>query len=408
MESSDTIRAGTGSTIVLISPNPEVTAELVLLANHHLAGSRMLPVKDYPEPEQLKELLAENPRLCFLDVTSDPERAVKLIGDLQIIEPGLPIIILLAENTPDLILRCLRQGATEFLIRPFTPEDLKPVLVRLSQLSPTLTYGKGAKIICVAPTKGACGASTIASNLAYQRKRMRSEKMLLVDFDPLTGTIAFLLKLKSNYSFVDAMNRASSLDEDLWKGMVCHVEGLDVLLAPENPMDTMREVRDPTPVLEFARQLYDTIIVDSAGALTEWGLALAAACDELLLVTTNELPALQATQKVLAHLDRHRVERSKVRLIVNRYSREVGLGKAAIATALYTDVYHIIPSDYESVQRALVEGKPIPATSAFGKSLIELAEKLSGKKTTTSEEKKHSKSSSWGGIFSSLFSRATS
>jgi len=408
MASPDTTTASK-TTALLICPGTTMLSELTPLLNHHVASLQVEAVKEYPTSEGLSDLIMmSNPRLCFLDVTTNTDRALALIREMQIIDSGLQVVVLLQGNTPDLILRCLRQGAAEFLMQPFSPDDLMPVLGRLSQLSPALSYGQGGKIICVIPTKGACGASTIAANLAYRRRRMGREKILLADLDPLTGTISFLLKVKSNYSFLDAMNLASSLDGDLWKGVVSSVDGIDVVLAPENPMDTMNELQDPTAVLQFARQLYDTIIVDSAGAFGEWGVTLAQIADELLLVTTNELPALQATQKVLAHLDRNRIERAKVRLVVNRYSREVGLSKDAIATALHTDVCQLIPSDYEAVQRALVEGKPINSTSPFGKGIMALAERLAGKPAGEAPPKKKVKSGALKGLFSSVFSRATS
>jgi pilus assembly protein CpaE len=414
MANSDKTNKATATTALLICPDVQMLGELNPLLTHNLAGVQIEAVKDYPSPATLSEkILDTHPRLCFLDVASDTDRALTMIQEMQTFDSGLQVVVVLKGNTPDLILRCLRQGAAEFLMHPFTADDLKPVLVRLSQLSPTIKYGQGGKIICVIPTKGACGASTIAANLAYRRRRLGNEKILLADLDPLTGTISFLLKLKSNYSFLDAMNLATSLDGDLWKGVVSSTAGIDVVLAPENPMDTLNQVHDPSAVLEFARQLYDTIIVDSAGAFGDWGVALASIADELLLVTTNELPALQATQKVLAHLDRNRIERAKVRLVVNRYSREVGLSKEAIATALHTDVYQVIPSDYEAVQRALVEGKPINSASAFGKSMITLAERLAGHKrengsTDNSKKPKKAKSVSLSGMFSSIFSKATS
>ena len=405
MENAEVTKTGAGTVALLISPDAGMLSELAPLLSHNLPGVRIVPVKEYPDTDALAEILNVNaPRMCFLDVESDTKQAVALIHDFQTIDARLQTVVLLNGNSPDLILHCLRQGAAEFLIQPFTAEDLRPVLHRLSQLSPTISYGKGGKIICVAPPKGACGASTIATNLAHRKKRLGSKKLLLVDLDSLSGTVSFLLKLKSNYSFHDAVNRVSGLDTDLWAGMVSSSNGFDALLAPENPMDTIQDIPDPTPVLEFARQLYDTVIVDCPGVLGDSGLALANVSDELLLVTTNELPALQATQRVLAHLDRHRVEHSKLRLIVNRYSREVGLSSDAIATALHMDVYQIIPSDYASVQRALVEGKPISPNCAFGRSMAALTDRLSGKKPSTP---KKPKKSPLGGILSSIFSKAT-
>lgn len=405
MSNSEATKSSPDKAALVICPDQGMMSELVPLLTYNLAGVQLIPAKTYPDSEALTELTGNGiPRLCYLDVYSDSKRAQEVLADLLVIEPGMQVVVLLGSDAPELILRFLRQGASEFLTRPFAVEDLKPVLARLSQLSSAINYGKGAKVISVAPTKGACGASTIACNLAYQRKRLGSEKMLLADLDPLTGTISFLLKVKSNYNFMDALSRSPNLDEDLWKGMVTPSDGVDVLLSPDNPVDGIHDLHDPTPIIEFARQLYDTVIVDSANVIGEWGLALATICDEFLLITTNELPALQATQRVLAYLERNRVERSKIRLVVNRYSREVGLSKDAIATALHSDVFHIIPSDYESVHRALVDGKPIPPGSAFGKSLIGLADRLGGKKPETVQKSK----GRLGGIFSSLFSRNSS
>jgi Flp pilus assembly CpaE family ATPase len=97
------------------------------------------------------------------------------------------------------------------------------------------------------------------------------------------------------------------------------------------------------------------------------------------------------------------VDCSKLRLVVNRYNPDVGLNQEAIETALHWEVFHLIPSDYESVQRALVEGKPILPGSIFGKNIAILAERLAGKRQH--EPKK--KASTWSSLFSSLVSRGS-
>ncbi|MCP5118574.1 MAG: response regulator, partial [bacterium] len=148
-------------------------SELIPLLTHHLAGIQVTQSKTYPDSERLESLVTETrPNLCFVDVATDKKLAKQVIETLLAVASGVQIVVLLHGNDPDLILQFLRLGASEFLISPFSPEDLKPVLTRLSELSPSMSYGKGAKVICVAPTKGACGASTIASNLAFLRKRL--------------------------------------------------------------------------------------------------------------------------------------------------------------------------------------------------------------------------------------------
>ncbi len=365
--------------ILLICPNSSLVGELSPLLAEHLPFSPALELNEYPTRAVLGEALQnQGANICFVDVSANPDWAVALLSDLSMLDPKLPIVAIHQGNDPDFILRTLRQGATEFLFRPLSSEHFVPVMERISAAH----RGKGAhdtKMYCVMPAKGACGASTVACNLALYFKKSGAKKVLLADLDPLTGTISFQLKLKQSYSFMEALTRGQQMDEDIWKGLVMNTGGIDVLLAPDQPVHGIDESYSAAAILEFTRSLYDVVVVDCSGAYGRWSLTLAQTCDELLLVTTNELPALQSTQRTLAYLERNRMDRSKIRVLVNRYHKDFGLSRDVIEAALHTDVFHLIPSDYESVQKALVEGRPIPPGTDVGKALMSLAEKLTGK-----------------------------
>ncbi|MBZ5605575.1 MAG: AAA family ATPase [Acidobacteriia bacterium] len=317
--------------------------------------------------------------------------------------PSVQVVALLAGNDPDLILRCLRAGAVDFLIQPFSADQLEAAMAKLSRMQPAADTGgkEPAKIFAVMPAKGACGATTIACNLAFQWKRLGAQRILLADLDPLAGTMSFLLKIKSIYSFLDTLQHAYELDADLWNGMITTVNGVDVLLAPELMVEGAQDLRDPTPILDYARHAYDVVIVDTGGVYGEWNLNTARAANELLLITTNELPALQAAQRALSYLDTNRIGRWKIRLLVNRYHRDVGLSREVIGTALHTEVFDILPSDYEAVQKALMEGKPTPTSTSFGKGIMQLADRLGGRTEAVK------KSTSLGGLLG-LFSKTKS
>ena len=143
---------------------------------------------------------------------------------------------------------------------------------------------------------------------------------------------------------------------------------------------------------------YDVVILDTSSVYTDWNLNCARAANELLLVTTNELPALQAAQRALSYLDTNRIGRWKIRLVVNRYLRDVGLSREVIGTALHTEVFETLPSDYEAVQKALLDGKPIPASTPFGKGIVEIVDRLGGRSQPGS--KKGSSLSGLLGLFS--------
>ncbi len=124
--------------------------------------------------------------------------------------------------------------------------------------------------------------------------------------------------------------------------------------------------------------------------------------DEVLLVTTNELPAVQAAQRSLAYLEANQIGRWKTRVVVNRYDRESGVEQEVIGQALDTDLYHMVPADYDGIQKALMEGKPIQSGTAFGKALSALGDRLAGR------EEKERKSASITSSLLSLFSRSSS
>jgi pilus assembly protein CpaE len=367
--------------LIIISPNAPRADELDAVLANHVGGATIHRLKAYPSPRDLPTALAAGiGHLVFLDMSTEPEQALELLAEMARMSPHVYVMVVLDGNDPDLILRCLRAGAVEFLVHPFTDEQVESAFSKLTRLqgSADVPVRDPAKVFCIMPAKGGCGATTLAANLAFQFKKMGAKRVLLADLDMLAGTLSFVLKIKSTYSFLDVLNRASELDQDLWSAMVTEVNGVDVLLAPEMMLDGANAVTNPAPVLEYARKVYDVLVVDSGGPYGEWNLNLARAAVDLLLVTTNELPALQAAQRALSYIDTNRVGRWKVHLIVNRYFRDVGLSRDVIGTALHTEVFEALPSDYESVQRALLDGKPIPSNTALGKAIAHLAERLGG------------------------------
>jgi pilus assembly protein CpaE len=294
---ADVLRRG-----VVISPNSRMVRELATLLESHLAGSSINFVNSYPSPRDIGSALGGGSlQLVFLDLVSDPERALQLLTEMVRLGGQVQVLALLSGSDPDLMLRCLRAGAADFLLEPYTGDQLETVLAKITKLQPAAEAGADpTRIIAVMPAKGACGATTVACNLAFYWKRMGANRVLLADLDPLTGTLSFLLKIKSVFSFLDALQRSHELDADLWRAMVTNVNGVDVLLAPELITENPPELNDPSPILEYARHAYDVIILDAGNVYGDWNLNQARLANEILLVTTNELPALQAAQRALS------------------------------------------------------------------------------------------------------------
>ncbi|MBI1897749.1 MAG: AAA family ATPase [Acidobacteria bacterium] len=390
---------------LLICPNRPMGVELAPLLSVGLPNAPVSELSDYPTRKQLYEVTKSfEPKICFLDVTSDYKRAFELFAELSG-SGSLPVVALLAGNDPDLMLRCIRHGSSDFLVRPFTSDQIDAVVEKIARLypAPVARPGSGGKVVAVIPVKGACGASTIATNLTFQSRKLGAKKVLLADLDAITGSVSFLLKLKHGFSFLDLLNRPDAMDAGLWKQIVTSTQGIDVLLPPEHFMEGLDELPDATLVIESAQQMYDIVVVDCGGPFGNWNLSIARSSHEVLLVTTNELPALQAAQRVLAYYDMMRIDASKLRVVVNRYEREIGLTSDSIGAALQIEPFHLIPSDWDAVQKSQLDGKPIQAGTTFGKNIVALAQRLRGEGSRDDSDR----ASPLSGILS-IFSRAQS
>src|SRR5258708_29619800 len=165
-----------------ISPTAPLLNQLERLLAANLGGSALHRLQAYPSPRDLPNMLPSgSPHLVFLDTASDRDQAVQLLEEIGRTGTHIQVIALLASNEPDFILRCLRAGASDFLILPLTAEQVDAAFGKLARAQPAQEpSGKEtAKTIAVMPTKGACGATTVACNLAFPSKPSTRTNIIL-------------------------------------------------------------------------------------------------------------------------------------------------------------------------------------------------------------------------------------
>jgi Flp pilus assembly CpaE family ATPase len=167
------------------------------------------------------------------------------------------------------------------------------------------------------------------------------------------------------------------MDDDLWARLTVPVFGVDVLVAPEDAA-TRIEVSRPLAgeLCSWWRERYAVTVLDLPDVRAAADCGFAALADAVLLVTTNELAALQSTRRALAYLDHAAAGRARLRLILNRYTPATGLKRGDVKTALGVEPFATLSNDYEVMQAALLDGKPAPAGSRFAASVQALAAQL--------------------------------
>src|SRR5258707_7711114 len=117
---------------LLICPNADLAHRLSATWRAMGEPEAIVESPRYVDPSALRDLTSgHGVTLCFVDVGTESELGLGLVRGLR--ELGIPVVALHSANDADLILRCLRQGAAEFLFLPFSTEQFRQALDRLAK-----------------------------------------------------------------------------------------------------------------------------------------------------------------------------------------------------------------------------------------------------------------------------------
>jgi pilus assembly protein CpaE len=245
--------------------------------------------------------------------------------------------------------------------------------------SSTLLTSKNGKVIVVYSPKGGTGTTTIATNLAIC---LHSEetKTALVDASLQFGDVAVFLNEQGKNTIFDLTSRADELDPEIVEEvMITHpASGVHVLAAPSKPeLAENVDGNQFSKVLHFLRQLYSYIVIDTSSYLNDVVLAALDVADLVIVITTQEIPAVKNVKLFLSLLDAMQIERRRIIFAMNRYDKRIALLPEKIGESLKQNIAAVIPLDERTVIPSVNRGIPFimdNKTQPIGKSILSLAE----------------------------------
>jgi len=266
---------------------------------------------------------------------------------------GGVVVVVSQSKDPDLILRAMRSGAREFVVD--TDVDEIQMAVR-AQAKNTESSEEGS-IITVFPAKGGMGATAIATNLAgaMQRKGLR---VCLIDLDLHLGDVPSFMDISSNTSISEILANLPRLDRDLLETSITkHSSGVAVL-AQNGSMEDAEAITaaDLSKLLLVLRKHYDRVVVDGVRGFDEIALAALDVSQILLMVMTQDVPAIRNGQRCLEMFGRLGYDQQKVKLILNRYQKQSRITLEVIADTLKVPVTHTLANDFVSLIDAINRG----------------------------------------------------
>ena len=366
---------------LLISPNREVAGAFLRAAAPARLFQVVSDLKSYL-PEQVLELRLRQskPDVVLLDLSTEIDEACETIRFLLNRNPPIQVIGLHSCQDGPAIVRSLRAGASDFLWTPFDAEAQKSAYGRVVKLRAPAAIEERelGTVIGFASTKPGSGASTLAAQSAFAIQRLSGKKVLLLDLDLMGGTIGFYLKLQHPHSFMDLLDRQNLPAQDEWESLTAHLDGIDILPAPEEPQAATLDPGKLHLVIEMVRKQYDFVVLDLPSIFHRTALLAFSEANAACLVTTAELPSLHLTRKALEMLDVAGFEKSRYRILVNRLSPQEGIGAADVEKMFRAPVTAVIPNDYFSLHRVVTRGVPLTRDADLGRAIESFAAKLAG------------------------------
>ncbi|HKO62665.1 MAG TPA: AAA family ATPase [Pyrinomonadaceae bacterium] len=354
------------------------------------------------DPEQLYgEIVRLKPAAAIIALGGNAEQSIKLIQRLNLESPGTAVISAAQNASPDLILQSLRAGAREFLRLPISQDELTTIIDRVGEFSAGQVEApkKKGRMVAVFSSKGGCGTSFVATNLAA----CNPSRTVLVDLNLQAGDLPLFLGLDPKYSVADMAENRARLDDALITTFCTPFSANLSLLAAPREADSADEI-EPEHVFEVLQRLresFDYVVLDPQHTFDSITLAALDQSDEIVLVLTLDIPAIRSTQRALEIFDRLGYPRKKIRIVVNRWSKQIDLDLRQVEKFLGEPVIGFVPSDYQTAVTSINLGTPLvrsEPTSKIAQELRRISQTITNS-TVPIQENLKPRRNLWNSIF---------
>jgi septum site-determining protein MinD len=219
------------------------------------------------------------------------------------------------------------------------------------------------KIIGIVSGKGGVGKTTLTANIALALQRFGKD-VVAVDVDLSTSNLGLQLGF---YQFPLGLQDALDGNIGILNAIYTHPSGLKVVPAS---ISLNYLSKNPTPyrLKSVLSDLNGIILIDSPPGLREDALLVLKACDDLIIVTNPEIPAVTDALKVIKVA--REMGKEPLGIVINRVRDKFELTTEEIEEMCDLNVIGRIPDD-KHVRRSMFEKTPIVSLRPLSKSSVE-------------------------------------
>lgn len=378
--------------------------ELLQYVRQALSAEAVLPESSVSFGEGVDHLMRTMPNVALVGIDRNSDGAVKFAKEIRAENPSITLIAVARSKDSDVILTAMRVGFEEFVVLPDDGETLRAAVSKAA-VSRNDDVGT-AMVVTLVGAKGGVGTTLLAAHLAAELAGIH--RVLCVDLNFGKGDLAAIMDVTAKETIGDLLSRAANVDERmLLAHTIVHGSKVHLLCQPDD-LDRIESVNpdDLFNVINAAAQGYQYVIIDAGSAVRDDTDVAIRVADHVLLVTTPDVVSVRDAHRTLRSMLARNVDRSNIRIVVNKMPRQPYLTAEQIETNLGVKVVAMVPDDPKRVDQAVNEGKLLRELHPRAEVIVEIG-KLVGllsDDVVGPESAASAKPSKGGGILSRFFS----
>ena len=356
-----------------------------------------------------------DPDVVLMDINMPDIDGITATEIIRQKSPHIQVLILSVQGDQNYMRKAMLAGARDFLTKPPMGDELISAIRRAGELAhaeraksaqqrlavgtvsgvPTsmsnFAPATKGKIITVYSPKGGTGCTTIAVNLAIALNN-EDTRTALVDANLQFGDVAVFVNEQGKNTILELAPRVDELEPDVVEEILIRHEasGIRILAAPQRPEMAEKISADQfAKVLQFLQRMYAYVVVDTSSILTDVVLSTIDISDVIVLVTTQEIPAIKNARLFLDLLQTMGINKGKIVFAMNRYDKRIAITPERVSDNLKHEVSVTIPLDEKVVITAVNRGVPFMLdnkTQPVGRGIFSLAEGVRARLTLLESE----------------------
>ena len=350
------------------------------------------------------------PDVVVIDINMPDVDGIRATELIRKYSPHTQIIILSVQVDPHYMRRAMLAGARDFLSKPPPADELTSAIRRAGKMaieerlrSPSGLPGEKmptdpsrgtlvptSNVISVYSPKGGAGCTTVAINLAMALHNDDSPT-IIVDGNLQFGDVAVFLNEQTKNSIVDLAPRTDELDTEILEEVLAtHAKsGVKILAAPPRPEYAENITGEQfSKLLDYLKHFYTYIVIDTATALDDITLASIDASDIIILITTQDIPAIKNTRHFFDLTQVLNVDLKRVIFVMNRYDKRIGITPEKVGESFKHEISAVLPQEDRVVIPSINRGMPFILTDKskpISRAVLSLAKEVRKKINEFSE-----------------------